>query len=366
MKEVRIGFFIETESPGGAEKMLVDLASYVKSAGYRVVLMDFGSQWLQQQARDRGFEYQCVGCYQSYKSIKTLFSFARYFASFLKQHKIALLHSHLFGPITAASLACRLAKIPNIGTLHDVYMLDEHPLRIRQVQIAALLGCKLVSVSQDMEAYYRSKGYFTRRALKTIYNGVDLQTYGAKDLDQAIDNSRPVRVCCVGRLVELKQVDKVITAVQVALAKGLQVELTVIGDGPERAKLEDMAAGQPPIHFAGMIDNVSEVIAEQDIFVQFSTTEGLSLSILEAAAIGLAVIVSNVGGNAEIVPRGAGVVLDKSDYQGLADAIVELASDSQKRQSNGRALQQHIAATFERSLCCDQYLSMYRQLLTSN
>lgn len=366
MRDVRVGFFIETESPGGAEKMLVDLACYAQQSGLEVVVMDFGSQWLQAQAQRLELEYLQVEQHQAYKSIKTQVTFARYFARFLKLHNIDVLHSHLFGPITAASMACWWAKIPNIGTLHDVYMLDEHPLRIRQIQLAALLGCKLVCVSKDMESYYRSKGYFSRSALNTIYNGVDLQRFEAKDL--ACVSAATIKVCCVGRLVELKQVDKIIGCVKDVLKENVPIHLSIIGDGPERQKLEAMVTENDSQHieFLGMIDNVSEVIAEQDVFVQFSTTEGLSLSILEAAAIGLAVVVSDVGGNAEIVPKGTGLVLDKQDYSGLAGALKQLAESEDTRLSFGRALQQHIAVTFERSLCYKQYLSIYQRLSGSN
>lgn len=361
-KACRIGFFIETDSPGGAEKVLMDLALYARDKGYSPVLIDFGSCWLKEQADTHSLEYLQVEGFQEYKSINTLFYFCFKFSKFLKNHNIDMLHSHLFGPVTAAALAAFFARIPSVGTLHDVYMLDEHWLRIRQVQLAAVLGTRLVCVSRHMENYYRKKGYFSRKALTTIYNGIDL--LWAKD--KAQKKGGRVRVCCVGRLVPLKQVSKIIEAASRLLEAEYDIELNIIGEGSERDNLERQISTtglNEHIKLWGARDDVADILAEQDIFVQFSTTEGLSLSVLEAASAGLAVVVSDVGGNSEIVGSGMGFLIPAGDTNALFDSLKKLVSNEQLRVSLGTRLQQNLRLKFERVICNDQYIGLYKSLV---
>src|SRR5699024_8493553 len=128
------------------------------------------------------------------------------FRRFLQEQEIAALHSHLYGPVTAAAPACRLAGIRHIGTLHDVYVVAERAARIRLLQLAALLGTRLVCVSRDMEAFYRARARFGLKAMQTIYNGTRSQpSTGSPDLRHSLALAESdLVITCVSRLVSLK------------------------------------------------------------------------------------------------------------------------------------------------------------------
>src|SRR5690606_22550613 len=95
--------------------------------------------------------------------------------------------------------------------------------------------------------------------------------------DRDSTQAPPVSIICVGRLVALKNVNLIIQAV-LSLANMYEVQLYVLGDGPERPHLESLVPPDTPgiIHFPGVSNDVFSWLQKSDVFVQFSSTEGLS------------------------------------------------------------------------------------------
>src|SRR5690554_5689406 len=103
---MRVAQFIDTNSAGGAETMALDLCRQLAGRSLEPVLLHFGSEYLEERACQYGFEQRVVPGWQHYKSFKTLPRFALQFRRFLQEQNIDVLHSHLYGPITAAAPAC--------------------------------------------------------------------------------------------------------------------------------------------------------------------------------------------------------------------------------------------------------------------
>ena len=343
--------------------MLIDLARFANSEthDFQAVVLHFGHPWIAEQCEFHGIEQMTVPFRRNFKSTLRLPLFAWEFGRWLKKQRIDLLHSHLFGPVTGAALAATVARIPHVGTLHDVYMIEEKPARIYLVRLATLLGTRLVTVSKDMEEFYRSKASFRRHSITTIYNGIEFNetapTESSKDT--------PLSIICVGRLVSLKNIDLVIKAT-LLLAKSSRVQLTILGEGPERQHLESLVPEESKdiIHFPGVSRDVLSWLRKSDIFVQFSSTEGLSRSVIEATAAGLPTVVSDVGGNREIVEHNStGFVVPSGDSQGLIESISKLLNDSELRHNMGERGKQRARDLFSRTANNDKYIQLYRQLL---
>src|SRR6185437_190945 len=170
---MRIAQFIDTYTHGGAETIVLDLSRALRDAGHAPVVLHFGSAYLESRCREVGIDELTVPRLDLYKSIRTLPRFALELRRVLRDQRIDVLHSHLFGPITAGALAARLAGVEHVGTLHDIHIVAERPARVRLLQAANFLGTRLVAVSDDMIEFYRAHARFTRRGLQCIYNGVD-------------------------------------------------------------------------------------------------------------------------------------------------------------------------------------------------
>jgi len=367
----RIGHFIETGIAGGAEQVMIDLARFTEthSENFSPVILHFGHPWIAEQCERYRIDQLIVPFSYAFKSTLRLPVFAFQFSRWLKTHGIELRHSHLFGPVTGAAPACFLAGIPHVGTLHDVYMIEEKPARIFLVKLAAILGTRLVTVSKDMERFYSGRANFPNGSLRTIYNGIDSEQLVLNppanngNVDLATDGNS-VTITCIGRLVELKRVDLIIEAVQ-TLAAHHTVRLLVIGEGPERENLERLAGQElnQSVFFLGARQDVAQWLRRSDIFVQYSSTEGLSRSILEAIALGLPAVVSDVGGNREIVlHQQNGFVVPASNPQELTKALEILVQDGRMRSGFGIRGQQHALTEFSREANNQLYLSLYEKL----
>lgn len=334
---LKIAHFIETEVPGGAESMLVSLARYSQHCGYQPVIIHFDHPYFQKQCQQHNIPSLSAPDHQSFKSIKTLWKFALSFSRFLKEQKIDILHSHLFGPITGAALAARLAGIPHIGTLHDIYMIEEAPYRIRMVQMAALCGTQLVSVCKNMETFYRTHAYFSKQALCTIYNGVEQPESNIDRLTirQSLGiNSEDIVIIAVGRLVPIKRYQLLIDAF--TTIKDDRVKLIIVGEGPEADALRNQTAKlqcSQRIIFTGARQDINELLNASDIFTQCSDSEGLSMSIIEALASALPCVVTSVGGNSELVEEQAnGYLVPAGSIELLADRLSSLCQSQSLRQ----------------------------------
>ncbi|AFU98945.2 glycosyltransferase family 4 protein [Simiduia agarivorans] len=353
-----IGHFIETEHPGGAEQVLLDICERLPEKGCTPVLFHFSHPWLASECEKRGISQVPIPFPKLFKKSYLLPIFAVRMAKLLKFHKVDVLHSHLFGPIVGGSLAAKLAGIRHIGTLHDTYMIEEKPSRIQQIKLASVLGSQLVAVSRSMQDFYISRLNRGKRAVGCIYNGIDLQEF-----EPTPAKRRTLKFICVGRLVPLKQVEKVAETF-IQLARDYDVSLTIIGGGDTAIKqrLEKLQHANPQlnIELAGQQSNVSKWLTESDIFVQYSTTEGLSRSIIEATAAGLPCIVSNVGGNSEIVENGInGFLVDPDNSDELINAMKKLCNSPELRNRFSVASRQIAKERFSAPSTQAQYQSLY-------
>ncbi|MEB3830085.1 glycosyltransferase family 4 protein [Phormidium sp. CCY1219] len=144
----------------------------------------------------------------------------------------------------------------------------------------------------------------------------------------------PIKVVTVGRLVPWKQVDKIVEAI----APLKQVGLVVIGDGPERGGLERLVENLEMgdrVYFAGQRSQTEMLgfMAASDLFVLYSTYEGLPHVVLEAMSVGLPVVATAVGGTPELVRDGEnGRLTDPKSYQIFGKIVAELIESTSQRQ----------------------------------
>ena len=149
----------------------------------------------------------------------------------------------------------------------------------------------------------------------------------------------PVRLVSVGRPSPPKDVVTLVRAL--ALVPSGSVRVRLVGDGRERPALEAEAARlgvDGALEFLGERRDVPALLADADVFVLSSRSEGMPVSVLEAMAAGLPVVASAVGGVPEVVVSGeTGVLVPPGDPPALAEALARLAADPDLRLRFGRA-----------------------------
>src|SRR5207248_6706065 len=125
---------------------------------------------------------------------------------------------------------------------------------------------------------------------------------------------------------------------------------TILGDGPQRAKLARLADDlgiAPQVRFLGIVDDVPAQLLQADIFVLPSQAEGLSNAVLEAMAHSLACIATNVGGTPDLMRDGdTGLLVPVNDIDRLAAALARLAADPGLREQLGQRARRQVEAEF--------------------
>lgn len=196
-----------------------------------------------------------------------------------------------------------------------------------------------------------------------IPNGVDIEKYapGPSDYKQTIEASALIGY--LGRVDPEKNVDVLVRAFQ-DIDSGEDVKLVVIGGGSERRRLERRYRGSRVV-FAGQVMDEGERIAmlrAMDIFVLPSLVEGLSLSLLEAMACGVATVATDVGADGEAL-RGAGVLVDPKDLDGqLRLGLRMLLEFPDFRDELGRRARARAVDRYSLADNLDRLLTVYRDL----
>lgn len=202
---------------------------------------------------------------------------------------------------------------------------------------------------------------------RTVLNGIDLAPFHAAE-------AAPLRaelklgdadllVGTVGRLSPMKRVEDLIRAI--SMARG-RIQLAIAGDGPERPRLERLAARlgvKDRVHWLGRREDVPAVLAALDVFATASEREGLSLAGLEAMACGLPLVVTDLPEFAEIGdPRWALQVPVRAP-SALAEALDTLQADPARRRAMGQeAREGSLAFSAERMGL--EILEIYREVLS--
>jgi glycosyltransferase involved in cell wall biosynthesis len=272
----------------------------------------------------------------------------RELAAFVREFQPAIVMPFLSYFITA--VAVRLAGTrsivvfnqgtPTSGFLDDPDFSWQAPSRRRLFAImtryfynrADAIVATSQGVADDLVANYG----VTRAKIRVLHNPVDLDAIAqqlSEPIDPALANDHPV-VAAAGRLANVKNYPLLIAALA-ELAPQLPFYIWILGEGPERARLEAMAAERgvgSSIRFLGFQQNPWRFIARADVFALTSAYEGFGNVLIEAMACGTPVIATRSPGTVEIVEDGKNGFVVDHDPKSIAGAIRHLLTHPARRE----------------------------------
>jgi glycosyltransferase involved in cell wall biosynthesis len=170
----------------------------------------------------------------------------------------------------------------------------------------------------------------------------------------------------VGSLIVRKRVDLQLQALARIRERAPQTVLVLVGDGPERSRLEAQAreprlAGR--VRFLGRRDDVREILPECDVLLHTASAEGSAYAIPEAMASALPAVVMRAGAADEQVRDGeTGCVVESNDTHGFAERFAELAGDPALRRRFGAAARARWQAEYRVEVAARRYHELYRSL----
>lgn len=187
------------------------------------------------------------------------------------------------------------------------------------------------------------------------YFGVPVE----KQLRRDFRTARPLQILHLGRLIDFKSPDRTIQAFEIACSRGLQGNLVIAGDGPMRVTCELLKCRSPFSNFIKIIgpvwpEEAGRLLAAADVFTQHNIegelthqTECFGVSVIEAMAAGLPVVVTASGGVMEtVLPDETGIVVKAGDVEAQANAFLQLAESAALRESLGVAGHRRVRECF--------------------
>lgn len=289
-----------------------------------------------------------------------------------------LVHVHFATDLVAHWAWLRRLKKPIVVTLHgyDVQtnpswwhsgkggqQMLHYPEQLRQIATHPLVN--FIAVSDATRQSAISKYILPAEKIRTLYIGVDTAAFQPRTPDRA---SCDRAILFVGRLVEKKGLPVLIRAIASLKDRYPQLELHIIGDGPQRATCEALAEELdcPAVFMGAQRDDIVKqqltscyALCLPSIRGQSGDAEGLGMVILEAAAVGIPVLTSATGGRDEAILDGVtGFAFNEGDHVELARRIAYLLDNPDKASAMGQQARDFVCQRFN-IVDCTRSLEAY-------
>ncbi len=290
--------------------------------------------------------------------------------AFLRDNRFDLVHCFAFSAELWGAFARRLMPrrsrpvlVTSVRSTYDWYTpMQWRMKRWATGQSAAVVANSLAGSDHALKMMGIPKG-----SIDVVYNGV-VEASADRESLPVLPSGDRVTALFVGRLVEQKNVPVLLRAMKRLLDAGVAIRLLIVGDGPLRDSLSDaiaaMALGEV-VALLGERSDTGALMESTDFLVLPSLQEGLSNVVLEAMAVGRAVVASSVGGNVELVePMKTGLLFPSDDDRELANAMCRLVTDPALRERLGAAGRRRAAEHFTLPAMTRAMQEVYLRCLT--
>jgi len=351
------------------------------AAGYEVIGASAPGPYVEALARD-GIRHVAVHNATRAMALRRDVAALRELHRLFRDLRPDIVHTHNPKPGVYGRLTAKAARVPVIvNTVHGLYALPEDPLAKRTVVYAlervasTCSDAELVQNPDDLETLARLR--VPRRKLHLLGNGIDLARFDPDRLrpqraavraELGLDDDAVV-VGAVGRLVVEKGYRELLAAAVRLHELERRAVLVVVGhDEPDKedaitAEDKARAAATGAVRFVGARDDVERVLTAFDVFVLASWREGFPRSAMEAAAMGLPIVITDIRGCREVVDDGVnGTRVPVRDEHALVQALADLVQDAGLRARYGEAGRHKATREFDQQRVIDITLATYERL----
>ncbi len=377
-RRLRIVFAISQLGIGGTERQLAELASRLGGVFDVSVIALYSGGPLVPWLRARGVHVIVLGRPPASRRplaapariLNVLLSLGRLYAR-LRHERPDVFHGLLYGAYVPGTLLARLAGVPVVVSSRRSLGLYKanNPLLLTAERLATRLTDLTLANSHAVLEDVRVREQIPPDRLRVVWNAVEPQLPRMAMSAARAACGVPLGALCgvvVANLIPYKGHRYLIEAMPLVRSACGDVHLCLVGDGPERARLERLGRERGVgelLHFCGSTEHVGSYIRAADIGILPSLQEGLSNALLEMMAAGLPVIATSVGGNVDVVRDGVnGLLVRPADPQHLADAITRLMRAPDLRSRLGAAARADVAERFSYAALVSNMTTIYREL----
>jgi glycosyltransferase involved in cell wall biosynthesis len=292
---------------------------------------------------------------------------------FLKKTKPDIVQTHVLKGNFYGVIAARLARIPIIiGT--EMTLKDTAPSRVRRVRdkvIQPLLSLVLQNCSKFIvtSRFIKEEWYklTLSKKFEIIYPPFNLEKYiEAMIGSKTFETHNYPKIGFVGRLSEEKGIHLLINSMSEIIKQVPNIKLVIVGTGPLKDELNKLTRHlqlNSHVDFMGFQQNPLEIMRQLDVFVLPSRTEGCPIVVLEAMAMGLPVVATNVGGTPELVKDGeTGILVPYNAPNRMAQAIIDLIQNKEQAAAMGRKGREIAIREFHPTVFVNRLQDLYSRL----
>ncbi|MFK5948088.1 MAG: glycosyltransferase [Methylococcales bacterium] len=364
-----ICFLVTSLSYGGAETVLITLATNLRARGWPVKLICMiPPEARVDQLTSSGIEVESLYMHRGVPDPRAIIRLS----SLLRKWKPLVLHSHMVHANLLGRIARIFVHIPVvISTAHNI---DEGG-RWREIayRLTDFLADVTTNVSQAAVDRYIEVGAAPRNRIRFIPNGLNTDIFKPDDqkrnqLRDELGLNGEFVWLAVGRLVDAKDYPNMIKAFSM-LTDHMPVTLLIVGQGELENELEQQVRDlkqQNRIRFLGVRQDIPQLMNAIDGYVMSSAWEGLPMVLLEAAASGKPIVATDVGGNREIVlDQTSGYIVPPGDADEITSALENVRSLSPKERNDmGKAGRQYVEDKYSIESVVTMWEDLYKEMLS--
>lgn len=363
---MRIGLWLESDGPGGAELVVFRMAEELRDRGHHVVPMGpaKGVGWLGAKFRDAGFT----------PTVFTLrrpldWGCLRDLTRQIRRDQLDLVHSHEFTMAVYGAAAARSAGRPHVITMHGNQTMTAKLRRRVALRWAFRRSAATIAVSTDTRRHLDDVLGLRPGAVQVILNGVPERLGDPNPIRRELGvGANELLLVAVGNLDARKGHIFLLRALQELVGAGLETRwrVAIAGGrgGDQRDLLEAFAREHgfaDRLHLLTQREDIPNLLAAADVFVMPSLWEGLPLAMLEAMLAGKTIVASGISGIPEAVTDGVeGLLCLPGDVTSLAKALGRVLPDADLRSRLAGAALARARRDFTVAAMVDAYESRYQ------
>ena len=360
---------IDTTGPGGAETVFIDLATRLPREKYRSVIVIRGKGWVYEELCRRGMNPILLDAKGSFN-----WRYLSGLRSLIRQEQIDLIQSHLLGSNVYCALAGLLTRTPVVATFHGGVDIGEKE-RLKGLKFGAInWGAQsIVAVSKSLRSDIINRTPIRANKVRVVYNGIvtaDFEQPHSNQLRQQFGWSKDdIIVGSLGNIRSAKGYDILLQAAALLKNETTSFRFMIAGQGKqglfdELLELRTRLGLEDHVHFLGFHADPPGFLANLDIFLLPSTSEGFSIATIQAMAGNLPVIVTRSGGPEEIVTHAEnGWMVEAGNPQAIAEALEKLAVEPELRMRLAENAKKHAMNSFDIDAMLSSYEKIYSELL---
>jgi len=367
---VRVLFLSTSMGMGGADQQLLSAAREMLARGHEVFVISLtplGPMGL--EARSLGIPTESLDMARGIPDPRGLLRLAR----LVRAWRPDVLHSHMVHANLMARALRLLVPVPVlVSTIHNIS--EGGALLMAGYRVTNGLVDHMTIISEAAADRFVRDRIIPRKLLSVIPNGVNADDFrnvptGAREsLRRSLGLDGEFAWLAVGRFEIAKDYPNMLHAFAKVREQEPRAVLLLVGRGSLQADTESLAAAldlESAVRFLGVRRDVPEILSAADGYLMSSAWEGMPMVLLEAAAAGLPIVTTAVGGNLEVVGDGeSGFLVPPRDADALGEAMLRLMglSDADRRAMGERG-RERVRSRYGLGRVVERWMELYRELL---